>query len=295
MAKEKEEKKVQPQVSKLMVSELVMYMIRPFKQLEEQFRAHLDEYKQDVSKQGRCNERVEGAFEVMQEELKRIEKGIKQAQKEAIAAMNAAAKDQELPEEVHALQDQLKEILEQVQIGELVRHEQKANARELDRLMKSINGCSQDLEKLKDHQYDVERQQKEKLQLHSDGLKQAGRNLEAIRTDLRDDKENIAKMLEHAGEDMKARQQNLMQGLEQNQKSLDGKFDKLRNELHQDLQAVKAENQQVVADVRERLSKFDEQVDLMSLARKDINLLERRMDKVVSVIKEMQAHFEFEG
>ena len=181
-----------------------------------------------------------------------------------------------------------------IYIGEEVRQEQKANAREIDRLMKAINGCNQALDKMKDHHVDVERQHKEKLKLHDAVLKEVRRELEEFRSDMVEDRGAIARLMEGVGEDMKARQQNVLQQVESNNSNMKSSLKAMAEKLHEEMREVREGAQEVSGQVQQRLAKYDEEVDYMSVMRKEVRLLDRRMDKVVSVVKEMKAHFEFE-
>ena len=121
----------QPEVSKLHVMELVQFMARPLKQLEEQFRDHCKECIESEKRFDRVHERIESALVQSKEDAKRLDEEVQRAKSEANRAMSEAGKNKQLPEEIVALQEQIALMLEKVEIGESVRLSKKPTKQKL--------------------------------------------------------------------------------------------------------------------------------------------------------------------
>lgn len=295
MAKEKKEEKAsQPKAPALPVGEFMQFMVRPLKELEHRLMKHIEVYKDDQSKNERQHDRVESAFKVVQDEIKRVEQAAAKASSEAMKADGHASKYAALPERLDAVEQQMAGVLEEAKIGELVRQEQKSNARELDRLMKTINGCNQDLQRHQERVADLDQLFGGKLKDHAAGLKAASKGMVELNERIQEQRGDVGRLLDIAGQEMKARQDQMAQSNEQNMKSLRAEMADLKAQMMAKLSDMQEANAKAVDCVKERLAKFDEECEMMAIARKDVNLLERRMDKVVSVLKELRAQYEFE-
>ena len=295
MAEKKEEKKKKEgsQVKALDVVDMVQFMARPLKQLEEKFVSFVDQVEQQFRSLGGGDEVVRQKMQGMADELAKFDHRLNKADREAAKAQSMAHPVAGVEGDLSAMKPVLDRVEKRMSDLDSVLMDMRAADKSLVAHQRQLDGHKNDIVNVMAEMKSENRAVKDKLEDSGLDVKDVRRAMQSMSKEVMESDEAKQKQMNEFEARVNSRLEELVKLMDRLHVQAVGHTDEKMAALRLENDRLKDMFLDLASEQKQQLSCIGDFSEVLNLNKKNVELLERRMDHMATALKELRVEFGF--